>query len=446
MNRSLTIVIFAAVAILLLLLFSQGGCGNDKRINWRETYKLNTDQPYGTQIIQQLLTDYFPDHELHVLEKDLDRTFDETIDSTANYVFVGPAANLDSTEINSLLDFMLKGGRVFFSSKTIPDDLIYSIDYDFCYEDWHDYSNYYANNVQVNFTHPNLRQDSAFEFSFHQRNTPTFYRWNLIEDYFFCRKDSIDNTEYYEDEEYEDEEEYKDDKLEIIGTFEDGDVFFARCSYGKGYLYLHTIPLSLTNYHLIDTIGLHYASLVFSHLQEGDIYWDEKNRFSEFAGRRKNDSNLGGDRLDRESPLKYILSQPPLAWAWYVSLAMLFFYLIFRAKRKQNIIPVLEENKNTSLEFIKTIGQLYFIQNNHRNLCLEMMRLLLLDIRNWYHLPTNQLDAAFQTRLISKSGVDKKIIEKLFLIHKNIQDSQFATENTMVEFKQLQDQFYQQAK
>ena len=137
-----------------------------------------------------------------------------------------------------------------------------------------------------------------------------------------------------------------------------------------------------------------YVERVLSHIDKGPILWDITLESSESPGRNRGFSN---------SPLKYILSQPPLAWGWYILLGMAVLYLIFRAKRRQRVIPVLEKNENTSLEFINTIGRLYFIQNNHRQLALEKMKLFLGFIREHYHLPTREINDAFKKQLIVKA-------------------------------------------
>lgn len=122
--------------------------------------------------------------------------------------------------------------------------------------------------------------------------------------------------------------------------------------------------------------GLAYAEKVFAHLADAPIYWDVSSRTSEQIARRLNEPSYQPRNrgLSAKGPMQYVLSQPSLAWAWYLTLIMSLLYLLFRAKREQKVIPVLAEKKNTSLAFVTTIGRLYFLQNQHKDLIMKKMQ------------------------------------------------------------------------
>ena len=68
------------------------------------------------------------------------------------------------------------------------------------------------------------------------------------------------------------------------------------------------------------------------------------------------------------SPFRYFLSQPPLRWALYLSMASILLFMIFTARRKQRAIPVIREPENKSLEFVELIGTLYYQKKDHADL------------------------------------------------------------------------------
>ena len=70
-------------------------------------------------------------------------------------------------------------------------------------------------------------------------------------------------------------------------------------------------------------------------------------------------------------------------------------------KRKQRIIPVLERNENTSFKFISTIGRLYFLQNDHKKLCQQKMKLFYAYIRDRYNINTTKVDEGYFATLFS---------------------------------------------
>ena len=42
--------------------------------------------------------------------------------------------------------------------------------------------------------------------------------------------------------------------------------------------------------------------------------------------------------------------------------------MIFNAKRRQRVVPIINPLPNTTLDFTKTIGNLYYQEGNHQNI------------------------------------------------------------------------------
>jgi hypothetical protein len=222
----------------------------------------------------------------------------------------------------------------------------------------------------------------------------------------------------------------------MLGYVDSNYVNYMQLPYGNGSFLFHTSPMVFANCEMLSKESLEYAGKVFSYLNDGDIYWDE---YSKKYERR---SQAGPS----QSPLKYILSQPSLRWAWYLLLAATFLYIIFHAKRKQRAIPVLEPNINTSLEFVKTIGTLYYQQNNPKKICSHKMRLFLEFIRNRYYLQTNTMDEQLLQRISQKSALPLITIEKIFQKHKFIEACVSITEEDFIAFHQSLEYFYKNCK
>ncbi len=412
--------ILGVVLLLVLLLWQQ-----PERHNWLETYKENSREPYGAYVIFELLKSYFPNEPTVVLEEKLSESLPLGGDKTANYISMGEGLLLDSADVEKLLEFVEQGNKAFIFSRTIPFDLMDELYFDDCdamY--WDDYYALRDSVVLTNLVHPALKRDSAFRYTYIYRGKTAAYRWQYIDPVYFC-----DSTR----------------SLIRLGMLNDSLINFAKIKYGAGDFFLHTNPIVFTNLNLLEEEALNYADRVFSHLEEGPVYWDKYGRISEATARRLNNIPLppGERRLSNETPLQYILSQPSLAWAWYTLLAATLLYLAFRAKRKQRIIPVLEENNNTSLEFVRTIGRLYFLQNNHRQLCLQKMKLFKAFVREKYQLVMRgQESEELVERLANKSEVSPELIEKIFSMYRNIESSSFVSENTLIAFHQRLDAFY----
>lgn len=418
-KQLLTIIgVFTVLALLTIALLQQPR----KRFNWRANYEAKNKEPYGAYVISTLLRDYFPEKGFTILKDSLRGQL--PVETPANYIFIGERLFLDTLDLSALLAFVRRGNTVLISSLTIPAKLIDSIYYNNCnYLPWQDYETIFDTTATLSLIAPALRTPKPFRYTYMYRNAPDIYRWSYIGADYFCEGDF---------------------GMQQLGVQDDSLANFAVIKYGRGRVYLHTTPLVFTNFYLLEKEHLDYANRVFSYLPEGKIYWDERGKGLDITTRSPNAS--GQRAIARESPVQYLLTQPPLAWAWYLLLTMGLSFLLFRAKRRQRIIPVLQPNTNTSLEFVATIGRLYFLQNSHKKLALQKMKLFQAFVRERYRLRGHEIDAEFVEKLVARSEVSPVLVDKILLMHRNITNSSLVTENTLIEFHQLMDQFYRTCK
>jgi hypothetical protein len=154
---------------------------------------------------------------------------------------------------------------------------------------------------------------------------------------------------------------------------------------------------------MIKKNGFQHANNLLSQLHNGPTYWDDPN-----ALETKNSKTTNGN------PLKFLFSHIYLKWAWYLLLITIGLYLIFRSKREQRIIPLMPVNTNTSIEFTKAIGTLYFQNKGHRHIANEMYMIFLSDIRSRYNIFTDIAEMDLIDQLTMRSGINKSIIYNLF--------------------------------
>ena len=425
-KRPLIIFGIAAVLLLIVFLYITGG---GPRYDWTENYKENNKSPYGSFVVYSLLQDYYPDYELTDISKSI---FDELqvseTEAKANYVFVGEGLYMDTADVDQLLAFVEKGNKAFIASKSIPYDLMFYVYYEECNDYfWDDYVAINDSMGRFNMIHQNLQLPYEIDFKYIKKGNAEPYEWHYIDSVYFCEQDF---------------------SFVRLGTLNSTYVNFAKIKYGEGEFYFHTNPIAFTNIQLLDESGLDYANKIFSHLEEGPIYWDTYSRVRESVSRRRNQmQNYSPEReLSGDGPLKYVLSQAPLTWAWYLLVACALLYLLFRAKRNQRIIPVYEGNKNTSLEFISTIGSLYFLQNDHKKLCIQKMKLFLGHVRQRYNIATKEINEAFVKKLSVKSEIPESVINKILEFYKNIKGSTFVSDITLIDFHQALEKFYKNRK
>jgi hypothetical protein len=68
---------------------------------------------------------------------------------------------------------------------------------------------------------------------------------------------------------------------------------------------------------------------------------------------------------------------------------------------------------NTSEEFARTIGQLYLREGNPKDIITKKITYFLEKIRTNYMIDTTVLDDEFKKKLHQKSGVDKRMVDRL---------------------------------
>lgn len=127
-----------------------------------------------------------------------------------------------------------------------------------------------------------------------------------------------------------------------------------RVKRGKGELFVSCDPLLMTNYGILDTqINGHIFRLM-----------------SQFRGLPIIRTEAYGPEteLETDTPLRFWLQNEPLRWAIYLTLGGLLLFCVFYARRRQRVIPVVEEPANRSLEFVKLIGTLYHQKHINRDL------------------------------------------------------------------------------
>jgi hypothetical protein len=405
--------------------------------DWSETswqkktgYAEDNVQPYGTNIAHRLLKKFFPGKKLNNLTSNIASELPaDSVGKGDNYVFIGEALYLDSLGTDRLLRFVEAGNTAFISSKTIPFDLMNYVYFEECEEAyWNDYNEKERISASLSLRTPAL-PDSTYKYFFAVKNKPTTYNWHFIDTYVFC-----DSLPHYP-----------------LGYFDTTYVNYAVFPYGNGRFLLHTTPLAFTNFSMLRAENRPYAMGVWSHLSNGDIYWDAVSRVPEAVGRRRNGTE-NNRQLSDEHPLTYILKQPALAWAWYLLACTAGLWLLFRAKRRQAIIPVLKKNENSSYEFIGTIANLHFREKNYKALTEQGMKLFLTHIRERFGLvavidPQNNLprtDDHFFNRLSSVTDIPQSDIRKIFTQYTATVQYE-PNEQMMVDLHQAIEGFWQRA-
>lgn len=410
-NRLIALVLLFTIAVFLFFWYLQ--TNDNTRFKWNESYDIQSVEPFGLKAFTTILQESYPG-KVELTDKPISKVL-LNHDSTqkATYLFVGENIFLQSTDASDLLDFAEKGNIVFIASKYISSDLVYSLYGQEC-ASWVDAYNEYQDSV-VSFTliHPKLRTNNEFKVALLRKQKHFNMNWHFLDsaDY-FC--DSVSSWTK-------------------IGYINDGKVNFIRVPYGKGFVYLYTTPQVFTNYCLNEPGAADYMAGLMTHFEGGKIYFDNFSKIPFIS------NNAG----NHQGPLSYILSQEMLRWAWYVVLGTALLFVVIFARRRQRIIPVVEPDVNTSMEFLKVISTLYYDDANHRDAARHRMKYFLLFVRNKFGLSTHTLNKELMQKLSSKSNVSPELVESIFHQYEIIQSYQDITSDRLHTFSSSIDKFYQ---
>ncbi|SIT25736.1 hypothetical protein SAMN05421786_11572 [Chryseobacterium ureilyticum] len=180
---------------------------------------------------------------------------------------------------------------------------------------------------------------------------------------------------------------------------------FIKIKFGKGTIYAHSEPLFLTNYYLLKPGNVKYTQDVFSYLQDRETLW--------FIENKSNTSSFF---------MRFILGNPALKYAWWLFLGGLVLFIFFNAKRKQRIVPVIEPLRNTSLDFVKSIGNLYLQEGDFHDMMAKKAQYFLNKVRIDLLIDTQNLDEEFAKKLQLKTGKTMETINEAISLIKKAQD------------------------
>ena len=86
------------------------------------------------------------------------------------------------------------------------------------------------------------------------------------------------------------------------------------------------------------------------------------------------DSDYKEGTYASDSPLRFIFSQPSLKWAWLLALFFIITFMLFNAKRRQRAIKIITPLRNTTVQFTKTVANLYYESKDHTNIIDKKMK------------------------------------------------------------------------
>ena len=196
-------------------------------------------------------------------------------------------------------------------------------------------------------------------------------------------------------------------------------------AYGSGRFVLCSMPDAFANFNLLKNNNAEFMAGAFSVLPKWPVVWDEYYKVG---------------RGESQTPLRYLLSQQALRWAWYIALSLILLYIAVYARRQQRAIPIVAAPLNATRELVHTIGRLYWQKGDHRDLAQKMIMHFKDDIRKRTYLRTFAYDDATTQHLAAKTG---KTTEEITAFLRSIERYEKATRLSETELQQLNNELYE---
>jgi len=412
---------------MLLMAFAGliASCGSgSKRLNKRVTLWRTDKIPYGTYYAYENLRHIFPKASVVLNKKSPDRYKTYSLktekddedgnssinydDQKTNYIIIANQVIPDENEVAALLNLVAKGQHVFISSLRISETLLDSLHLKTAF-----YTSEYKTDDSLTVSVNNPETNDSLSFS---------YPGSALDNYFVSVDSSITS---------------------ILGKDKNGHANFVEFNYdGGGSLFIHLAPMAFSNFFLLHNNNKTYYDNVLSYLPKNSdvVRWDEYFRYHAYGSGDGAGQNGKGKGLFGAG--SWMGKQPGLAMAmWLLLLLMLIIYL-FESKRKQRIIPIIQPLKNASVDFVKTIGRLYFQRRDNKNLAQKMTVHFQDHVRSKYGIRAALNDPEFEKRLAWKTGYDVFALKDLVYYMNMLQDEYAVTDEALLELNHKLEHFY----
>jgi hypothetical protein len=368
-----------------------------KPVNWSPTYSKKDKIPYGGYVVHDFLPDLFPGKRIIESNRTAYIMLDNYDSAQSNYIIINNEFKPDTLDTKTILDYVGTGSNVFMAAEdfegALADSLKIKTSVDF------GLVNNAKDSVSLNF------EDKDFHSAKNYR-----YRKGTV-DYYFTNYDTAHTT--------------------VLGKNSLNQANYIKIRHGNGAFYVSSVPLAFTNYNALKGQNNEYITRALSYLPVIDTRWDEYYKIG---------------KGEADTPLRFILNNGALKRAYYIMLFGLLLYILFEGKRKQRVIPIINPLQNTSLEFVETIGMLYYQKGTNAGIARKKIQFFYDHLRNEYNLNVTVMNEEFYSTVARKTGSDIAEIRNLFTFITSVSKMETVSEATLISLNNLIEDFYQKTK
>ena len=380
--------IIAIVILFVSMMFIE--MATPKHFTWKPTFTHNDDEPFGSALFDSVMVASLPQG---YTTTTLTLSQLETAIPAAEhhvYLITTQGQPLSISDEAALMSMLMRGDQFLVASGSWNSDTI---------EQVMGFRVYGYDYPWVRLLKSNVLEKDLDTLTWVNKGTQYATRdWcvpNEITDAFITiKKPGLFKTlvvkeDYQEDFEYwdEDADDYKIEPVHI-----EKDTIAGVVKLRDGRLLVAACPMLFTNYGVIECDAAPLVLRMLSQLEHYPVIRLDPQAKTEAGG-------------VSESPLRYVLSQPPMKWAVWLMLLAVVLAMFFTARRRQRVIPVIKPPVNRSLEMVKHIGSLYFHRHDNADLLAkkyqffveEVRKLTMIDLNDENHIDDAYLQLQHQS-------------------------------------------------
>lgn len=426
---------FLFAMLVLFVLFCLLQVNLPKKFVWSPTFSHVDKQPFGCFVFDSVLTQSLPNG-YHVTKKTFFQLDQEHAKEKISVLMVVDQQDLKQLDVKYLCNIARRGGKVMVVASSsfddgrnadtvvvdelertfkvkIEDGMYFSLRGILAGLKAHDndmYDTIYWNNRETMYAAQSYRMFyNMVGGTLFVDSVPKVKRlaYTLSTAGYDYKHDSLYVGDFTSFDTIVDEKE----RIERIDTFAIKKVPTAvSVPYGKGEVIFVSSPLLFTNYGMLEGNTSVYIFRLMSYLADLPVYRTEAYV--------KTDAML----VAEQSPFREFIKRPPLRWALYLALLGVVLFMIFTARRRQRVIPIISKPANRSLEFIQLIGTLYYQRKDHVDLVRKKFKLFAEELRKTAGVDISDVNTDDREYLLlaEKTGMNsdrlKKVIRQIRLV------------------------------
>jgi hypothetical protein len=181
---------------------------------------------------------------------------------------------------------------------------------------------------------------------------------------------------------------------------------------------MHSIPRLFCNYQVLSPNGFAHAELMLRRIPKNrPVIWMEFGRrtdASEPPPGGPNGDNAGNPKQDT-SYLQFIMRTKELLLAFVLAIGVFLLYVIFRAKRREAVLPGVPEKRNMSLAFVETLSSIYLSRNSPHGILQVLRRNFYMAISRHFYIDllAKKNREEDVKRLVEKASVDEEELRRM---------------------------------